>query len=107
MKLTEDKSFQLKQVKGTIVDTKHQTSWNFTEKNIIHIELEQGNKRLFYEVNDEFKQNQKLRELIEKRIMEISSSHKHFVGDENCCGCKIVLGLQKLLEDSKKIISVD
>jgi len=82
MKLTEDKPFQLKQVKGTIVDTRNQASWNFTEKNIIHIELEHGNKKLFYEANDEFKQNQKLRELIEKKIkkLEKRAEEHHGVG---------------------------
>ena len=50
----------------------------------------------------EYCPNQKLRELIEKRILEISSSHKHFVEDENCCDCKIMRELQKLLEESKK-----
>jgi len=110
MKLSENKPFQLKQLKGTIVDIRDQTSWNFTEKNIIRIEVESGNRKLFYEVNDEFNQNKKLRELIEKRIDELIEEattncekvvkmDAGFYCDCECCGYFGIL--QKLLEESK------
>jgi len=99
MKLTEDKPFQLKQVKGTIVDTKNQISWNFTEKNIIRIEVESGNRKLFYEVNDEFNQNKKLRELIENegQLQSIINECQDTDGYISVKHLK-----EKLLEESKK-----
>jgi len=96
IKLTKDKPFQLKQVKGIIVDTRTQASWNFTEKNIIRIEVESGNRKLFYEVNDEFNQNKKLRELIKKSIEE----NERYKNDYDSGG--LYYELKQLLEDSKK-----
>lgn len=103
MKVIEDKPFQLKQVKGTIVDTRDQTSWSFTEKNIIHIELEQGSKKLFYEANDEFKQNQKLRELIEKKIRNLPGQIEYAISPSWKEDYELLLiEFKSLLEDSKK-----
>jgi len=96
MKLTKDKPFQLKQLKGTIVDTRDQTSWNFTEKNIIRIEVESGNRKLFYEFNDEFNQNKKLRELIKKYISQEDILYNGMTDDD------LKKELQKLLEESEK-----
>jgi len=77
-------------VVGTITDEQG-TQFDFDEKHVLKIEIESGNRKLLYEVNDEFKQNQKLRELIEKTIQDYKDSSEG-----------IDVQLQKLLEESKK-----
>lgn len=68
MKLTKGEKPDYKLFcKGSIID-KNADCVNFTEKDVVHIEIKQGNENLFYEVNDEFRRLKKIKERLKKLL---------------------------------------
>jgi len=41
---------------------------HFTEKDVVHIDIQKGDKKLFYESNDEFRRLRELEQRLKKRI---------------------------------------
>lgn len=77
-------------VAGTIDDEKG-ISIDFTEKNVIKIEVEFGDKKLFYEVNDEFNNYKKIVESL-KKLIELKAIDRQFT---TCSELQKLLTLKK------------